>query len=196
MKISKQSITVNDSPGFASSRLGIALGLEAIRMLASACDAFVVLLAPNGEHLALGLMAGAHATVTDEAAEGVLAAQIAAVHRIMGAGQRMRDVGQRVVAGPLVMDAREQLVWYAGKPLSLTRAEFSILLHLAQHKNRVCLTSQIVPVATGAAAGSRAANILKSRIHGIRKELRRVAPGDELIRAVPGIGYRLRADDD
>ncbi len=40
--IDKESITVEDSPGFASSRLGIALGLEAIRMVsegvASAAD--------------------------------------------------------------------------------------------------------------------------------------------------------------
>ena len=32
-KLGKTPITVNDSPGFASSRLGIALGLEAIRMV-------------------------------------------------------------------------------------------------------------------------------------------------------------------
>jgi len=32
-KIGKQLIVVSDSPGFASSRLGVALGLEAIRML-------------------------------------------------------------------------------------------------------------------------------------------------------------------
>ena len=31
--IGKEPIVVNDSPGFASSRLGVALGLEAIRML-------------------------------------------------------------------------------------------------------------------------------------------------------------------
>jgi len=40
--IEKESITVGDSPGFASSRLGVALGLEAIRMVsdgvASAAD--------------------------------------------------------------------------------------------------------------------------------------------------------------
>lgn len=40
--IGKQSIVVTDSPGFASSRLGVAIGLEAIRMLedgvASAAD--------------------------------------------------------------------------------------------------------------------------------------------------------------
>ena len=32
-KIGKQMVTVNDSPGFASTRLGVAVGLEAIRML-------------------------------------------------------------------------------------------------------------------------------------------------------------------
>jgi 3-hydroxybutyryl-CoA dehydrogenase len=32
--LGKESIEVNDSPGFASSRLGVALGLEAIRMVA------------------------------------------------------------------------------------------------------------------------------------------------------------------
>jgi len=41
-RIGKETITVSDSPGFASSRLGVALGLEAIRMLdegvASAAD--------------------------------------------------------------------------------------------------------------------------------------------------------------
>src|SRR5205823_2596957 len=31
--LGKDPIVVNDSPGFASSRLGLALGLEAIRML-------------------------------------------------------------------------------------------------------------------------------------------------------------------
>lgn len=40
--IGKTPVTVNDSPGFASSRLGVAIGLEAIRMLeegvASAAD--------------------------------------------------------------------------------------------------------------------------------------------------------------
>lgn len=42
VRIGKDPITVNDSPGFASSRLGVALGLEAMRMLeegvASAAD--------------------------------------------------------------------------------------------------------------------------------------------------------------
>ena len=41
-QIGKTPVTVTDSPGFASSRLGVALGLEAIRMLeagvASAAD--------------------------------------------------------------------------------------------------------------------------------------------------------------
>jgi 3-hydroxybutyryl-CoA dehydrogenase len=41
-KIGKQLVVVKDSPGFASTRLGLALGLEAIRMLeegvASAAD--------------------------------------------------------------------------------------------------------------------------------------------------------------
>ncbi|MEP6862034.1 MAG: 3-hydroxyacyl-CoA dehydrogenase family protein [Deltaproteobacteria bacterium] len=41
-KLGKTAITVNDSPGFASSRLGIAIGLEAMRMVeegvASAAD--------------------------------------------------------------------------------------------------------------------------------------------------------------
>jgi 3-hydroxybutyryl-CoA dehydrogenase len=40
--LGKEAIVVNDAPGFASSRLGIALGMEAIRMLeenvASAAD--------------------------------------------------------------------------------------------------------------------------------------------------------------
>src|SRR5699024_4816142 len=31
--IGKTAVTVNDAPGFASSRLGVALGLEAIRMV-------------------------------------------------------------------------------------------------------------------------------------------------------------------
>jgi 3-hydroxybutyryl-CoA dehydrogenase len=31
--IGKQAVVINDSPGFASSRLGVALGLEAIRMV-------------------------------------------------------------------------------------------------------------------------------------------------------------------
>jgi 3-hydroxybutyryl-CoA dehydrogenase len=34
-RLGKESITVRDSPGFATSRLGLALGLEAIRMLES-----------------------------------------------------------------------------------------------------------------------------------------------------------------
>jgi 3-hydroxybutyryl-CoA dehydrogenase len=33
--LAKESITVHDSPGFATSRLGVALGLEAIRMVAT-----------------------------------------------------------------------------------------------------------------------------------------------------------------
>jgi 3-hydroxybutyryl-CoA dehydrogenase len=33
--LDKEPIIVNDSPGFASSRLGVAIGLEAIRMLES-----------------------------------------------------------------------------------------------------------------------------------------------------------------
>jgi 3-hydroxybutyryl-CoA dehydrogenase len=33
--LAKESITVRDSPGFATSRLGVALGLEAIRMVAT-----------------------------------------------------------------------------------------------------------------------------------------------------------------
>jgi DNA-binding response OmpR family regulator len=171
-----------------------AVDLEVIRELSKSCDAFVVLLAPTSDNLAFGLLAGAHAVLTNDAGAELFAAQFAAARRVPGAGRPAHGLDAPVIAGPLVMDAREHRAWYFAEPLQLSPAEFSILLHLAEHKNSLCPSSQIVAAVTGEELGGRrAAGVLKTQILRIRKELRRVAPGHELISNIYGVGYRLNA---
>ena len=169
-----------------------AVDLEVIRELSKACDAFIVLLAPGSDSLALGLLAGAHAVLPDDAGAELLAAQFAAAQRAPGAAQGAPGADAPVIAGPLVIEARAHRARYFGVELQLSPAEFGILLYLAEHQNTLCASNQIVAAVAGEKlSGKRAIAVLKTQILRIRNELRRVAPGHELIRNVYGVGYRL-----
>ena len=171
-----------------------AADLEVVRELSLSCDAFVVLLADSREGLAAGLLAGATACLCDADGPDVIAAQFAAVVR----GSAPRRAGLEplatAVAGPLMMDVAAHRASYFGRPLRLSKMEFAILLYLVQHQGAMCHSSRMVAALMGdELSDSDAGARLRSHVLRIRRQLRWIEPGHELISNVRGMGYRLDA---
>ena len=169
-----------------------AADLEVVRELAQSCDAFVVLLSDQREGIAAGLLAGAQACVCDSDGPGVFAAQFGSALRGREHGRPEAQPVTVEVAGPLAIDVAAHRAAYFSKPLHLSSLEYAILLYLVQHRGTMCRSSRMVAALMGeeqsdSVAGAR----LRSHILRIRRQLRAIAPGVDLISNVRGMGYRL-----
>ena len=77
-----------------------------------------------------------------------------------------------------------------GRALELTPTEFDLLAALARRPGVVFSRAALLDIARGAAAdvSDRAVD---THIKNLRAKLARLAPGEEVIHSVYGIGYRL-----
>lgn len=96
--------------------------------------------------------------------------------------------GETVVAGALAIDTATQTVTFAGRPISLTRTEFGLLLTLARHPGRVLGRDALM---NGAYRGHRIVSdrTIDSHMRRLRAKLRR--GGSDPIRTIHGVGFRL-----
>ena len=92
-----------------------------------------------------------------------------------------------IVIGDLYIDPSGHLVQKNGENLNLTAKEFSLLLVLATHQNRVISASQILAQVWGLDEPESI-----DRVHVYILRLRKKI-GDEFIRTVRGVGYVLEA---
>lgn len=169
-----------------------AADLEVVRELARSCDAFVLLLADARSGYAGGLLAGASACLADADGREAFAAQVAAVLR-RATGSHGDDAPSMLyVAGPLTVDTSAHRVEYHGQPVHLSPIEFGILAQLAKRQGTMCPAARIVEEVFPAERGDVPPSArLRSHILRIRRQLRAVAPNEDLITNVRGIGYRL-----
>lgn len=89
-------------------------------------------------------------------------------------------------AAPLRLDSASRRAFWHGAEITLTRLEFDLLHHLAAaphqvHRRRVLMRE----VWHTAYIGERTVDVHVRRLRG------KLAPGEELIRTVRGVGYQL-----
>ena len=91
--------------------------------------------------------------------------------------------------GPLRVDVAAHVVTVAGRDVSLTATEFSLLRALVQNAGRVVTHKHLLRSVWGPNAESQS-QYLRVYITHLRKELE-AGLAEKIIRTEPGIGYRL-----
>jgi two-component system KDP operon response regulator KdpE len=113
------------------------------------------------------------------------------------AGPAADDAG-RMHAGPLTLDVSRHTVTVNGQPLDLTPREFEILRVLLMHRGRLVTKGRLLRAVWGTAYQEEAAYVYVY-VSQLRRKLAAADPSgalDGLIVTEPGVGYRVRADDE
>lgn len=158
-----------------------------VRRIRSASDVSMLALATTGElrERLEALRAGA---------DGVLGNPFSLAELIANVGAMLRrcsppQVSRHVVAD-LVLDDEEHTVSRAGKALSLTALEFSLLQTFCRNHRRVLSKTQLLSIVWG--FDEFDPNVVEVHVSALRRKME--THGPRLLHTVRGVGYVLRSD--
>ena len=149
----------------------------------------VIMVTAKGEEsdIVLGLGVGADDYIPKPFSPRELVARVKAVLR-RGPPRGEEGPPERVVRGPLVVDASRHEAMLAGEPLTLTATEFRLLHFLAAHPGRVFTREQLLRRVMGENVVLIDRNI-DVHVRAIRQKL---DEHRDLIETVRGVGYRFK----
>jgi DNA-binding response OmpR family regulator len=127
-----------------------------------------------------GFKAGADDYVVKPVEMEELAARLHALTR-----RTQGQVGNRLAAGTIELDAQARRVWQSGEPVNLSAREFALLEKLMCNIGRVLSKSQLESALYGWGEGVES-NTVEVHIHHLRRKL-----GSDCIRTLRGIGYMI-----
>jgi two-component system KDP operon response regulator KdpE len=97
--------------------------------------------------------------------------------------------GERLSAGPIILDEAQHEVIVGDHQVSLSRTEFAILAFMLRGRGRVLTHDQVLTAVWGPEfAGSH--HLLRVSMSRLRKKLGSL--GSEQIETLPGVGYRVK----
>jgi DNA-binding response OmpR family regulator len=166
-------------------------GLDLCRWIRSSSELPVILLTARVEEAdrIVGLELGADDYVTKPFSPRELATRVRTVLRRARPAEPPAD---RLVAGPLELDASRHEARRDGEPLTLTAKEFDLLWFLASNPNRVFSRDQLMHRVWGYAAALDTGTVTV-HVHRLREKLEADPAHPELLETVWGVGYRLCA---
>ncbi|MBM3474235.1 MAG: response regulator transcription factor [Armatimonadetes bacterium] len=94
-----------------------------------------------------------------------------------------------IVVGPLTIDTAVGLAQYAGRNVGASSTEVRVLGTLARRAGTVLSKDQLVEAIW---SGERTSHLVEVHVSNIRRKLRSAGCQQDLIKTVPGRGYRLR----
>jgi two-component system, OmpR family, response regulator BaeR len=112
------------------------------------------------------------------------------VARVKSVLRRAAD-HQPAAAGPLTLDPERYLALLHGRDLELTAVEFKLLLFLFQNEGRIYSRGQLMDriYPDQRIVSDRT---IDSHIKKLRKKIAQVAPDEELIHSIYGVGYKYQ----
>jgi DNA-binding response OmpR family regulator len=163
-------------------------GVEVCRRLRGLSRMPILVLTARGafEDRVRGLDAGADDYVTKPFSLDEVMARVRSTLR----RARMREEGERLETGGLVLDARARTVTREGRPVDLTPREFDLLEFFMRHPGQALERSRILSEVWGYEflGGS---NVIDVYVRCLRHKLESAGEG-RLIQTVRGVGYALR----
>jgi DNA-binding response OmpR family regulator len=165
-------------------------GLALCRWIRSTSELPVILLTARGDEAdrIVGLELGADDYVTKPFSPRELATRVKTVLR------RARPVvppRERLIVGPLGIDAARREARRDGQLLDLTAKEFELLWFLAAHPNRVFSRDQLMDRVWGYSAALDTGTVTV-HVRRLREKLEEDPARPRLLETVWGVGYRLR----
>lgn len=163
-------------------------GVEVARRLRRAGPRIPILILTARDGMAdrvAGLDAGADDYLVKPFAYEELAARLRALDR-RAAGHH--QIGQQLTNGPIVLDQRRRRVDVVGRPVELTRREFTLLECLLRHAGQVLTRDQLLDYAWPF-GGEVTHNTVEAYVHLLRSKLGPDA-GARIV-TVHGVGYRM-----
>jgi DNA-binding response OmpR family regulator len=164
-------------------------GLEVCRKLRESSKVGIIMLTARAEEAdrVVGLEVGADDYMVKPFSLRELAARIRSVLRRLNDGTPSSTVLQR---GDLVIDEAKFQVWKSGREVSLTPAEFQILLTLARKPGVVYSRLQLLQATLGDAYLNYERTI-DSHISHLRKKIEDDSANPKHILTVHGVGYKF-----
>jgi DNA-binding response OmpR family regulator len=95
-----------------------------------------------------------------------------------------------IVVGDVIVKPDEGRAFKDGEPLSLTKTEFQLLSHMAQHPNRVWSRDQLLEHVWGYSYQGDG-RLVDTHVARLRAKVERDPTDPQLIQTVRGLGYRL-----
>lgn len=174
-------------------------GIEVLRVIRrDGIGTPVIVLSAKGDEIdrVVGLKVGADDYVTKPFSRPELLARIEAVLRRQRREAAAEDAGatsnatsERLVFGPVVIDAARRELLVGGDPVHLTTKEFDLLAFMAGHPGRIFTRDQLLARIWGYdyAGDGRTVDV---HVSWLRGKLRR-SGGHNWFRTVRGVGYAL-----
>ncbi len=164
-------------------------GLELCRRIREHSQVPILMLTARGDETdrVVGLEMGADDYLSKPFSPRELLARIRAVLR---RAETPANPQSRIAAGPLMIDPAARTIAVSGHQISLTTAEFDLLLALAENKGRVLSRDQLMERVHGAAfdAYDRSIDVHISRI---RQKIETDPKNPVFVKTIRGIGYQL-----
>jgi DNA-binding response OmpR family regulator len=136
----------------------------------------------------MALESGADDYVTKPFHLGELVARIEAVRRRSGEAPY-----EPVMAlGSLTLDSNQHAVYRDGEEIHLTKIEYLLLSELLRHRDRVLTYDHLLTAVWG--PGYDDTRTVHVHVSNLRRKIEGIDGSRRLLQAVPGVGYRLKAD--
>jgi DNA-binding response OmpR family regulator len=164
-------------------------GFDVCRTLRRTSDVPIIMVtAQQDSHdVVAGLEMGADDYVTKPFNDRELLARVRAqLRRRTGGLAATADI----VVGDVIVKPDEGRAFKDGEPLSLTKTEFQLLSHMAQHPNRVWSRDQLLEHVWGYSYQGDG-RLVDTHVARLRAKVERDPTDPQLIQTVRGLGYRL-----
>jgi two-component system, OmpR family, response regulator BaeR len=168
-------------------------GIEICRELRKFSNIPVIMITARVDEIdrLLGLELGADDYICKPFSPREVVARVKAVLRRI----QPRQTEIQLTVGGISLDAERHRVLISGREVKLTPCEFQLLKALLAHPNRVFSRSELLNLVQGYGFEGYDRTI-DTHIKNLRKKVATMAPGQELVSTVYGIGYKFSCPDE